>query len=402
MNTRHGTLAILAVLSLATAGNLFAQRRSTSGGGSSGRSTPSGGGSGSSGGSRSSGGSSGGSRSAGGSSGSSGRSSGSSGASGASTTRARNASGNTQPSVRGTTSSASQPSTSASTPTVSGKIGAIKRNARAVTAATHSGGGVYYGGGVYVGGCFNCGYWGYYGPAWGWYDYGWWYPAHFPYDPHRDYDEPSSASTEGETSHMEHVELGQGYMPYPYAESDGTGETFIQQHSSGHHSYGALTVSYFKDQGSTTQAGHVQFETAIKAFHFNMGYDQYVEPVQGRTDRLHTGRAAIGAQLPVGGHAYLIAGVGGRGVWLDDHQDAYGPEGTLGLQIFPGRPLGLNVTGRVAQMSWTGHDWFTMTEVNTTGSVFLWHLELQGGWHWMQMEGSPAFGGPMVGTRFWF
>ena len=409
MNTRHSTLAILAVLSLATAGNLFAQRRTTSGGGSSGRSTPSGGGSRASGGGSSGGGSRG---SSSGSSSPGARSSGSggsqsSGSSGSSSSRGSRGSngksggGAVQPSARGQSSEGNQASGTTTTGTLpaTGKIGAVKRNARAVAASTHAGGGVYYGGAVYVSSCWNCGYWGYYGPSWGWYDYGWWYPAIYPYDHGRYYDADGG---DGVVEGTEYADLGQGYMPYPYAENDGTGETFVRERTAERHGYSAITASYFNDVGSTTQAGHIQLEGAIRSFHFDIGYDHYAEPVQGHTDRLQTGRFSFGTQPAVGKRAYMIAGIGGRGVWLDDGQDSYGPEGTLGLQIFPAQPLGINVTGRLAEMSWTGHDWFTMTEVNTTGSLFLGRVELQAGWHWMKMEGSPGFGGPMVGTRLWF
>ena len=117
---------------------------------------------------------------------------------------------------------------------------------------------------------------------------------------------------------------------------------------------------------------------------------------------MHTGRVAVGIQTAFGPRGYLTAVVGARGLWLDDGSDAFGPEGSLGIQLLPVKPLGINVTGRVAALTWTGQDHFVMSEVNTTGSIFLGRLELQGGWHWMKLEGSPAFGGPVVGTRIWF
>lgn len=378
MNTRHSTLAILAVLSLATAGNLFAQRRTTSGGGSSGRSAPSGGG-------RSSGGSGGSDRR--GSSGSSGSGARSGGSGGSQSGGSGTAS---QPSTRGQSSGGNQASgTTSSDRPASGKIGAVKARARDVAARTRQGGGVIYGRGIYINDCWDCGYWGYYGPRWGWYDRGWWYPARHV---RRDRDDDGD----------EHPELGQGYMPYPYAESDGTGETFVRPRTAERHGYGAISALYFNDVGSTTQAGHIQLEGAIRSFHADIGYDHYAEPVLGGTDRLQTVRFSVGLQPALGKHAYLIAGIGARGVFLNGGQNAGGPEGTLGLQIFPARPLGMTVTGRLAGLSWTGRDYFTMTELNTTGSVFLGRVELQAGWHWMKMEGSPGFGGPVVGTRLWF
>jgi hypothetical protein len=366
MNTRHSTLAILAVLALATAGNLFAQRRTTSGGGSPGRSTPSGGG-------RSSGGrSSGGSQSGG---------------------NAGNGGGSAQPSARGQSSGGNQASgASSSTRPASGKIGAVKARARDVAARTRQGGGVIYGRGIYINDCWDCGYWGYYGPRYGWYDRGWWYPSrrHYPRDDDRD------------DAGDRNPELGQGYLPYPYAESDGTGETFVRTRTAERHSFGAISALYFNDVGSATQAGHVTLEGAIRSIHADIGYDHYAEPVLGGTDHLQTARFSVGLQPALGKQAYLIAGIGARGVFLGGGQNAGGPEGTLGVQLFPVRPLGINVTGRLAGLSWTGRDYFTMTELNTTGSVFFGRVELQAGWHWMKLEGSPAFAGPVVGTRLWF
>ena len=87
---------------------------------------------------------------------------------------------------------------------------------------------------------------------------------------------------------------------------------------------------------------------------------------------------------------------------LDDGSNAWGPEGELGIQAFPLRPFGVNVTGRLAGLSWNGNDYFTFQELNTTGSVFINRVALQAGWHWMKIGDAPAFGGPIVGMRIWF
>ena len=260
-----------------------------------------------------------------------------------------------------------------------------------------------YGGGVYVGGCYGCYYWGYYGSGWGWYDGGWWYPARHPYHDGRPYYDDGGSAPDEQPAETEHEHMGgQGYLDYPYADVAESEDTFVQSHTEGRHSFGALSGYYFKDQGSTTQSGNVQLEGAIKLFRMEAEYGQYREPLTSSTNVMHTGRAAIGVQPALGPRGYLTATIGARGLWLDDGSDAYGPEASLGMGILPFRPLGINVTGRVAAMTWTGQDHFMMSEINTTGSIFLGRLELQGGWHWMKLEGSPAFGGPMVGTRIWF
>jgi hypothetical protein len=161
-------------------------------------------------------------------------------------------------------------------------------------------------------------------------------------------------------------------------------------------------MQYFSDVGSTTKAGSVALEGAIGAVRGELEYSHYAEPVAGRTDHLHTLHVGIAAQPRLGRNAYLIAGVAARGVILDDGSRAWGPEGELGLQVFPMRPFGLNVTGRLAGLSWNGSDYFAFRELNTTGSVFISRVELFGGWHWMKIDTSPAFGGPMLGMRVWF
>lgn len=362
---------ILIALSLASATSVLAQRRTTDGGGSSGRSTPSSGG----GRSASSGG---GSRSSGGSSG--GTSRGSSG----STRREPSAS-----SGSGTRDGGSaQPSSgSPSTRPSEGKISSVRRSARA--AARRSGGGtVIIERGVYLGGCWDCNYWGWYHGGYGWYHGGWWYPE----------ERPRYREDDGEP------DAGQGYLPYPYAEYDGTGTTFVQRRTAERPGFGAVTGQFFSDVGSTTMAGRFSIEGAYRRLRAEAEYGYYAEPLQTRTDHLHTYRIGVAIQPRLGDRAYLIAGVAGRGVVLNGGDEAGGPEGELGIQMFPRRPLGLAVTGRLAALTWTGtgSGSFTLREVNTTGSLFIGRIELQAGWHFMKLGDDPAFAGPVVGTRVWF
>ncbi|MFI5213968.1 MAG: hypothetical protein ACHQU8_05460 [Gemmatimonadales bacterium] len=363
MNTTRSTLALLVALSFVGAADLSAQRRTTDGGGSGGRSAPS---------------------SGGGSSGSSAPS------------RDRDVSSSSGPTVSragsGTSASHSGSTAQGTSGTgtgTTGKIGIIKKNAQAARARS----GAATGSGVFIGACWNCNYWGWYGDQWGWYDGGWWYPAYYPppdYYPGDGYAGGGSAGSD------------QGYQPYPYAGADSTSETFAQRHASARRTYGALTLMHFSDVGSTTTAGQIGLEGAIGLLRGELEFANYAEPLVGGTDRLQTLRLGLAAQPRISNNAYLIAGVAARGVFLNDGSRAWGPEGELGIQAFPLRPFGFNVTERLAGLSWNGNDYFLFQELNTTGSVFINRFELQAGWHWMKVGDAPAFGGPIVGMRVWF
>ncbi len=378
------TLTISLVLALSVAGELAAQRRTTGGTStpSGGRSTPSAGGSSTSSGSR---------RSSGGSTARGGSSSG-----GSSTARrgGGDSGGSSQPSARNGSSGTSTGSEGSSRADgsddrpASGKIGAIRRGAeRDRTRVVR---GVVVGRPVYIGRCWDCDYFGWYGPRWGWYHGGYWYPAERRRRP------------DARADRDERDESGQGYMDYPYATSDGTGDTFVRARHGERRGFGTLTLGYFTDVGSTTQGGHVSFEGAVRGLRGELEYRQYAEPVVGGTDHLHTMRAALAVQPRLGTRAYLTAGGGVRAVFVDNGQTTAGPEGSIGLQVFPARPLGANVTGRVAALSWNGQNYFALRELNTGASVFLGRVEVQAGWHWMKMGDNPAFGGPMLATRIWF
>lgn len=392
MNTTRPTLALIAALMFVGAANLAAQRRTSDGGGGGssggGRSAPSSGGGGSSGGSsapsrgRESGGSSSPTYSRpsrGGSSGGtmSGSYNGSSPSRSGSTARRGDTGSSGTRTASGTTGN--RPAT--------GKIGTIKRDAQAARNRPATATGT----GVFIGACWGCNYWGWYGNQWGWYRGGWWYPAYYP--PPDYYPGDGYASGGGSD---------QGYQPYPYAGADTTSETFAERRASVRRSYGAATMTYFSDAGSTTKAGLIGLEGAVGRLRGELEYARYGETVGATKDHLSTLRLGIAAQPRISNNAYVIAGVAARGVFLDDGSRAWGPEGELGLQVFPMRPFGLNVTERLAGLSWNGNDYFLFQELNTTGSVFINRVELQGGWHWMKVGDAPAFGGPIAGMRVWF
>src|SRR5579859_5624573 len=338
MNTTPPTLALVVALMFVGAGSLAAQRRTSDGGGGGssggGRSAPSSGGSGSRGAS---------------SAPSRGRDGGNS--SGPTYSRGGSSSGASSPSVtrQGSTGTRTATGTTSGRPQT-GKIGTIKREAQAARNRPAT-----TGSGVFIGACWSCDYYGFYGDRWGWYHGGWWYPAYYPppdYYPGDGYARGGSGND-------------QAAQPYPAVRR----------------SYGAVTMTYFSDAGGTAKAGQIDLEGAVGQLRGELEYAHYAEPVVGHTDHLHTLRVGIAGQPRIGNNAYLIAGVAARGVILDDGSNAWGPEGELGVQVFPVRPFGLSVTGRLAGLSWNGNDYFAMRELNTTGSVFINRVELQAGWH---------------------
>lgn len=373
MNTTRACAALIALTFLAAEG-LSAQRRGTSGSGSGGRSTPSGNRGGSTP-SSSRGGSSGGERGSGGSS----------------------PSASSRGSRDGQTAAAPANSTQSRGRTDGSKIGAVRREADRA-AARVGGGGVYVDRGIYVGGgCYYyyCDpYWGWYGRHYGWYHRGYWYPARRRV--HYDDDDNNERS------------YGQGYDEYPYAadESDDgndQGSGFVRSGGTSRRGFGAVTAQYFSDAGSTAQAGRFGIEGARGIFRGELEFASYAERTTTTIDRMHSFRVAVGVQPRLGNNAYLTATVGARGIALNQGgQSSGGPEVSLGVQLLPKKPLGVNITGRAAAMSWNGVDYYALRELNTTGSIFINRLELQGGWHWLKLGSSPAFGGPVAGLRIWF
>jgi hypothetical protein len=358
---RHHLRLVVLALALAVfcAGDLAAQRRGTSGGGSDTRGTPSGG---------------------------SGRATGggSRGGSGGGTT-ARPSSGGSR---GGTAARPSEGRTAddATAPPSEGKIAGVRRTARGTPRDRV----VIIDRGVYLGGCWDCSYWGWYHGRWGWYHGGWWYPARDPYDRREREDDEAAGG-------------GQGYLDYPYAGGSRSGTTFVEERTLRRSSYGALSAQYFNDYGSTTVAGRFALEAAFRTLRVEAEYARYAEPLATRTDRMSSFRIGVGLQPRLGNSGYVVAGIAARSVALDGGEDAGGLEGQLGLQLLPVRPVGLNVTGRMAAMRWEGaSDYFTLREMNSTASLFVGRVEIQGGWHWLKLGSAPAFGGPVIGTRLWF
>jgi len=349
------SLVLVSALGLTSATELLAQRRSTSGGGSSTRGTPSG---------------------------SSGRAT-----SGGSSTRSSGGSATRSGGTASSAGSSTRTASSADRP-ASGKIDGVRRTARTAR-GTPTGEVVIIDRGVYLGGCWDCSYWGWYRGRYGWYHGGWWYPER------RDYGREREEEVEGNP--------GQGYLPYPYAEHDGTGATFVEQRATRRNSYGTVSGQYFSDVGSTTVAGRFAVEGAFRALRVEAEFGRYAEPLASGTDHFNTFRLGVGFQPRLGNNGYVVAGVGARTVALDGGLEAGGIEGQLGVQLLPLRPFGVSVSGRLAAMQWEGErNTFTLREMNSMASLFVGRIEIQGGWHWLKLGDAAAFGGPILGTRIWF
>ena len=385
MNTTR-TATVLVLLAFLASDGLWAQRRTSGGSGSDTRGTPSRG--------SSSGSSGSGSRGSSGSSGSSGsdRRGNSTGSSSGSSSSSGSASSRERGSSSGSSGAASATENSSGSNRGS-KIGAVRRTAD--RAVREHGRVVYVTRGVYIGSCYECDYWGWYGPRWGWYHGGWWYPSRRPYHGERD-------------DRDEAEQPGQGYDDYPYAGADDD-PSFVRSNVMHRRAFGAVTGQYFSDAGSDMKAGRFGIEGARGIVRGALEYGFYTEPTVGSRDQLHNVRLGVGLQPRLGDIGYLVVGIGARGISVNSGagipaQNAGGIDGELGVQLLPRKPFGINVTGRIASMQWEGStDHFALRELNTTGSVFMNRVELQAGWHWLKIGSSnPAFGGPVAGLRIWF
>ena len=263
-----------------------------------------------------------------------------------------------------------------------GRIAPARGSLRTARIRTSSG--VRIVSGYSVGACLNCNYWGYYRDYWGWYHGGWWYPAYYPRYHQPNYHDVPEA---------EEVEPMEAETAPP--EPAGPAPSRVR-------GVGALTLQYFQQEEDQLEAGRFALEYGYGLFHAEAGYSQYVTPTTGGRERLHLFRGAVGVQPSLTRHSKLLAAVGVRGVKLDNGADAYGPEGELGLEARVLGPLALNVNGRAATLSWDGNDRFPFREATTTGSLFLGPVELQAGWHWMQLDATPVTQGPVAGLRIWF
>lgn len=194
---------------------------------------------------------------------------------------------------------------------------------------------------------------------------------------------------------------GRAFQRYPWAGGD-TVPAFTVRHDSTGRRFGAVSAAYFADAGSTLKGGRFAFEGGAALAYFSLELNSYLEPLASETDHLHSWRAGIGVLPRIGPNGLLRLGVAARGIILDDGTSSGGPELELGTQLFPRRPFGVSINGRLSAQQWSSGGTFAFRELNTTGSVFVGRVEIQAGWHWVKIGGAPAFGGPTMGTRVWF
>jgi hypothetical protein len=194
-------------------------------------------------------------------------------------------------------------------------------------------------------------------------------------------------------------EPGQGYDTYPYRHPD---KPFVRDSVLSGRRFWTVAGHYFADDESTLRGGQLTLEAANGMWAYGIEYTQFVEPLAGRTDRLHTGQVMLGVLPGLGRTGYVRFGVTARGLLTDQGDAAGGPGLELGVQLFPRRPFGINALGRVALMSWDYNSSFLFADVQVGASVFLGPLELQAGYRRMQIGEATAFNGPTLGLRLWF
>lgn len=196
---------------------------------------------------------------------------------------------------------------------------------------------------------------------------------------------------------------GQGYLAFPYAAPDAPSSFVLRSVTEGRH-FASFSASYFRDDQSTLRAGQFAFEAAYEQALFTAEYSFYREPLTTGTDYLHLGHVALSGLGPLGDVGYFKAGLALQGVVTDQGDAAGGPGLDLGLQIFPGRPLGVGVTGRVAALTWRGGPLFGTGFVDAmgTGSALIGRFELQAGYRWTRVGVGSPFRGPTLGVRVWF
>jgi len=196
---------------------------------------------------------------------------------------------------------------------------------------------------------------------------------------------------------------GQGYLAYPYAEHDAPSSFVLRGVREGP-GFANVSLSYFADDQSSLRALHIGYEGAWRQALLTAEGSYYREPTAGETDYLVLGHVALSGIGPIGDVGYFKAGLAVQGVLTDRGDAAGGPGLDLGVQLFPGRPLGLGVTGRVAALTWRGGPLFGTGFVDAmgTGSALLGRVELQVGYRWTRVGVGAPFRGPTVGMRVWF
>lgn len=197
-------------------------------------------------------------------------------------------------------------------------------------------------------------------------------------------------------------DTGQGYLAHPYAGYDGS--TFVVRGVDRGRTFGAVSASYFRDDGSSLRGGHFAIEWAGGMLDRTVEYSTFSEPLPDGTDHLSMLHIGVAALPPVGDAGYLKVGLAFQGVFTDQGDVASGPELVLGAQLFPRRPFGVAAEARLAPLTWAGGPAFStgFADLMANGSVFLGHAELLAGYRWTRVGVGAAFEGPTVGLRMWF
>jgi len=198
-------------------------------------------------------------------------------------------------------------------------------------------------------------------------------------------------------------DTGQGYLAYPYARSDAASPFVLREVDHGR-AFGAVSASYFRDDGSTLRAGQFAVEWVGGLWDRTIEFSRYAEPLADRTDHLSLLHVGFAALPPVGDLGYLKIGLAFQAVFTDSGDVAVGPELVLGTQLFPRRPFGVGATARLAPLTWMGGPtWGTgFVDLMADGSVFLGRVELMAGYRWTRVGVGAPFSGPTLGMRVWF
>lgn len=198
-------------------------------------------------------------------------------------------------------------------------------------------------------------------------------------------------------------DTGQGYLAYPYARTDEP-SSFVLRDVDRSRTFGAVSASYFHDDGSTLRAGQFAVEWVGGMWDRTIEFSRYAEPLSDRTDHLSMLHMGIAALPPVGEIGYLKIGLAFQGVFTDSGDVALGPELVLGTQLFPRRPFGVGGAARLAPLTWMGGPtWGTgFVDLMANGSVFVGPVELMAGYRYTRVGVGSAFSGPTLGMRVWF
>ena len=198
-------------------------------------------------------------------------------------------------------------------------------------------------------------------------------------------------------------DTGQGYIAYPYA-GPLDGATFVVRDVFRGRTFGNISAAYFKDAGSTLSGVHFAVEWVGGMLDRVIEYSHFTEPTAEGTDRLSMLHVGVAALPPIGDLGYLRIGAAFQSIFTDQGDAAMGPELVLGTQLFPKRPFGVDVTARLAALTWGGgpEHGTGFVDLIAHGSVFLGRTELQAGYRWTRVGVGAPFSGPTLGMRLWF